>query len=464
MSRRIAETERGSRIMSMTEPLFSSEGGDRNMSETAMQEEKWLFLDVGERESKKLLENKIPVVMASIRSPFNAFGCAFPSAFLNDVLALLNLSDAELIETGTDVRNVYMLHSRQQVRLESRDHIHPEAWTQVKKVLMRYASKLNVAFTVSCPHGRNSPETAEEGNVHVRFWSIPSNYTRTRVTIGSVFGVGLSSAQRDGFAPTNAGIPIADDEGTVIAEVFGTTIYVLCDLVHEPENVDVIMDAILERYAHILEFSPEEIEKHFEDLKKKEHLRVKRAYVRACSRRRESRISQCQSNLRSTEQEINNLQRAIAGHVERLQGFRRELELLKHMDDDTNYGAEYDKLLEVPQVEDVQVSDKVSVTTSEIAITHRGKTYPMGRFRIDFLLNDRFGVVRCYNLDRSFDGGEYYHPHIRGSGECCFGNMAEGIGQLVGEFQFSIATQMIIQFLNSYNPDDAYRAIEELRG
>ena len=447
--------------MQLEEPLFSSEGVDENMTETSVAEEKWLFLDIGDRSATVLTENKIPMVMASIHMPYNAYGCAFPESFKDKVMELFDMPDGDLIESPTDVRNVYMLRSKHNVQLSSRDHIHPSAWESVKAVLMRFSSKLDTSFVVSCPHGRNSQPHTGEDSIHIRFWSIPSNYTRNRVSIGTAFGIGLSSAQCDGFAPTGSGIPIDDDDGNVVAEIVGNTIYVLFDLVHEPENVGPVMGEIMRRYTEIATLTPEELEKHFEELSKRQNNMVKRAYIRACGRRREARLRQFQDSIRAAESTINDFQRRLSVEVQRLRDHRAELKVLENMDDDTDYGAEFDKLLEVPEVEKVDVTDKISVTTKKVVITHEGREFTMGRFRIDFYLRDHIGVLRCHNLDTTFRGGDYYHPHIRSSGECCFGNMSEGIGQLIGEFQFSIATQMLIQFLHSYNPDDAYVPIEE---
>jgi hypothetical protein len=112
---------------------------------------------------------------------------------------------------------------------------------------------------------------------------------------------------------------------------------------------------------------------------------------------------------------------------------------------------------------DVQVSDGViKVFTEHIYITPDGcpDTFDIGKFRMEIYTSGANGGIRFFNLTRkgSITGGGGYgvhHPHVKGSGVACLGNISELVSQLIGEYEYSAVAQLGLQYIKSVNTNDS---------
>jgi uncharacterized protein (DUF433 family) len=77
-----------------------------------------------------------------------------------------------------------------------------------------------------------------------------------------------------------------------------------------------------------------------------------------------------------------------------------------------------------------------------------GQRFRLGAFRVEVHFE---GEVRITNLTEP--RGLYDHPHVR-HGRPCLGNAREGVAKLIGEYEFAAAAQVLLDFLQTVNPQD----------
>jgi hypothetical protein len=124
------------------------------------------------------------------------------------------------------------------------------------------------------------------------------------------------------------------------------------------------------------------------------------------------------------------------------------------------FRTEYRELLALPLVAGVEIVDDVlHVNTAEVAIRHDGDVFTIGTFRIELSLELGIRMINTNNLG---DKQGWDHPHVQG-GYPCLGNLRIGFEKLLAEFQFVPLVSMILQFLESYTPAEAYCAVERWR-
>jgi hypothetical protein len=123
------------------------------------------------------------------------------------------------------------------------------------------------------------------------------------------------------------------------------------------------------------------------------------------------------------------------------------------------YGQEFDRLLAVPKVLDVQGGSgviKVFTDTLYCIDPRTNQRHEIGKFRIEIFTNCANGGVRWYNLSHKVQGywGQSQAPHINNEGGACYGNTAEIWPELIGNYEFAAAAMVAIQFVESVNIDD----------
>jgi hypothetical protein len=123
-----------------------------------------------------------------------------------------------------------------------------ERWKEIERVLQEFADLLKVNIHCENPHGKTCPPVTEDGKLHIRFWSVPEGFKRTKIE--SAFDIHLEDGQNDAAEPTGTGIPVIDPvSGQIVAEVHGGTLYVLFDLPHDGPNVGELMAGIMQQYV-----------------------------------------------------------------------------------------------------------------------------------------------------------------------------------------------------------------------
>ena len=173
-------------------------------------------------------------------------------------------------------------------------------------------------------------------------------------------------------------------------------------------------------------------------------------------------LAETKNSLANAERTILECQEKIIGAVRTESDCKERIKSLTTCEERTTkeFECEFDKLICMDGVENVHVTeDRVEVFTSHVYIKHRKTTYDIGKFRIDISLS---GVLRVHNLTQKITTDQYtlYHPHVKSDGQCCLGNIGPGVAKLIAEYQFAVVTQILIQFLQTYNPDNPYGKIE----
>ena len=442
-----------------------------------MNEESWLFIEATQDEYNRL--TGLPVLYCKIEHPFITTGIAFPFKIKLNIFEKLNLSFENYVPFTnavlTDVTDTYYLKPVSSSEIEYWDNIHRDSWPLIKPILDQYGTMLNTKFKVSCPHGNTRSTRETEGVTYILFWSIPDGNRRYKQQIHSAFGVALGGeGQRDGFKPSNNGFIIYDNDDNALAEIHGNNLYILFDLLHVPNNVDTIMKEIMSQY-YIAKTDPDILEKFMEELKDRELARSRVSYVEACSKRGKAQKEGIIRSLRDLEAQVVASQRVIAQSLIRLKENKLALLNVDQTVDTEFYAREFDKIFQLPGIENIVVdSDNICVFTDTVKIiepfhenNELNAEYTIGKFKICIGIQpSSLGQILCFNIngERSagYDEGDrefLQHPHIRRDGQCCFGNLSEGIAQLIAEFQFSIVIQMVLQFLHSYNREDCYGKI-----
>jgi hypothetical protein len=121
--------------------------------------------------------------------------------------------------------------------------------------------------------------------------------------------------------------------------------------------------------------------------------------------------------------------------------------------------AELRRLAEVPGVAGVEAdleSGTLTVQTAPILIAWNCVEYALGSFRLHL---DLAGDVRIESVERPGPRAAWEHPHVQG-GLPCLGNIRAGVLKLIAEYELALAAQVLIDFLQTYQPDEAYTPIE----
>jgi len=146
--------------------------------------------------------------------------------------------------------------------------------------------------------------------------------------------------------------------------------------------------------------------------------------------------------------EITSLWREIVSLRQRLKGLRQAHENL-----DQHYGSELDRIRGLSGIKSIDVGPGfITVCTDTIYVNFQDKRYRIGDFRLEIYLS---GYFRMNNINNPGRYAYYDHPHIR-DGEPCVGNHTEALSKLIAEGQLSTVVAILLSYLQSYNPEDAY--------
>lgn len=351
----------------------------------------------------------------------------------------------------------------------------------LESVAWDYASTLQLRITLNFPSANFSkPRWGGDVNIHVFSLPIRPNWFGLiprvpLIKMPFAFGHRLSEGTQMAFAPSGKGKALHDQEGRPVAEIIGTNVYILFNLVRQGKDLapillrrvlDLALEAMVEDLGRLLPYSPEHLRlilDHFhrkteaEDLKRKldQRHQGRTGYQKECDGRLEEEIRFLEEEIKTVHETIEEHSSFLTTETRRLMDYRRRLKSLKGVQDEGSFAHEFDYLVEIPEVREVQVQDGiVSIYTNPIHVEYGKKQYNLGSFRVDIQFN---GQVSLKNLTKPY--GLYDHPHVW-DGRPCLGNTRVGLAKLIGEFQLVAATQVLIDFLKTINHKDWYVSIE----
>ncbi len=268
-----------------------------------------------------------------------------------------------------------------------------------------------------------------------------------------------------GMKPWEVSGAIEDQEGYQRAQALVGKNYLRiwgipeCPDQREIENIKRLLDRLL---PQVVEQDPVKLASLIQAGREEARKKSREAYVAGCSARFEKTVAGTRQAIKDGHAAVAQLQQQLVKKIRETSGCERKLEQLencRHGEAD-KYGQEFDKLLAVPKVRDVQVVDgvvKVFTDTLTCADPRTGKRHEIGAFRIEIYTNGASNGVRWFNLTRRVDAYKYKQmaPHVWDDGSACLGNTAEVFPELIGNYEFAAAAMVAIQFVESVNTDDA---------
>ena len=277
-----------------------------------------------------------------------------------------------------------------------------------------------------------------------------------------IYGIELGNYSK--FAPEGTGRVITDPEtATPVFQVEENAAWLLINCAHQGgrSSEHRVFRKICEELAWEVSASPEQKAERVEREAHERRKRSRESCIAECSRRFDKTLAGTREAIERGHVDVRSLQDQLVRRIRETTGAERKLVQLEASRPAATdgYGKEFDKLLAVPKVRDVQIADgTVKVFTDVLFCTDpRTKVmHEIGAFRIE--LYTSHGDVRWHNLTRKVEGtywnGGANAPHVDAGGKACLGTMAEIIPELVANYEFAALAMVAIQFVESVNVDD----------
>lgn len=146
----------------------------------------------------------------------------------------------------------------------------------------------------------------------------------------------------------------------------------------------------------------------------------------------------------------------MAGAIGSLQGLRAQVEALEAslQRNSQQWRDLWDALERHPRITHIgfDMQSRLTLTTDTMTMSHPDHgSRTLGRFKITFTLDGARNLI-FENLDYKRNGR--HHPHIPADGNACFGEAGATIAKYLGELQLIGLVEILIQFLESFNPND----------
>jgi hypothetical protein len=292
-------------------------------------------------------------------------------------------------------------------------------------------------------------------------------------TFMAVCGYPLSPVRRVGWTIVGRhswGRPLQDTEGQTVGLLLGTDVYLLFDLLGQESSIArlvgrAVLDLSLEAgYSLLLLLTglgPATLDARLRRLRQATEVeglgasalwRVPGAGPRDSSGTEvealEGELRELTVNLRTSGRQMRDLERRLSV------AHRRLTELADYQDRPETLARDFDRIVALPGVEDVRVSDSLlQVFTELIVIEYGFRRYRLGRYRLDLYFDGRLFIQ---NLTDRYD--TYDHPHVE-SGRPCLGNIQDWVQRLLAQREFAAATELLLQYLRTVNPSDWRKAI-----
>ncbi len=360
------------------------------------------------------------------------------------------------------------------------------------QVLREYARALGIPFHAYTPASHLSPPRWG-GGLHLHLFALPTRPhwisllpVTPSIEIPAVFSWVLATGTEKALAPGNLfsqGVLKYDQKGHAITGILGENIYILFDLLRQPEalvplilgrTLDLCLGGMLEwlsvgtgRLPHQVQITLHRL-RHATTLATLDHPTV----LRGNPGNQDSQDPGAwpaeereiiQEQIAGMEENLKELSRQMTSQSRLLRNCQERLRILKKSEQSEELLLrEFDGLLDIPEVRNVEVlADRLCVFTDTVDTVVAGKRYRLGRFRLDIRFN---GDVAIKNVTHPY--GYYDHPHVWNA-KPCLGNIAQSVLKLVSEFQWVAAAGLLLEYLKTVNPKEWYTPIdhwEELRG
>lgn len=330
------------------------------------------------------------------------------------------------------------------------------------------------------PRGYSRPRL--DRHLHVHLYALPVRplwldlWARSStLRLPVVLGHRLAEGSRPAYAPPGRlaqGTSLTDEDGRAVLHLLHSNLYVLFDLLGQPEPVARLLlrkslDAALPhlepwlcqvaglptpRLAVLLNRLLRETAADEARLRERARHRAREAYAEQHRRRLREEAGFLEEEVQATERELEELACRLTQETRHLQACRQRLRVVRG--EAGAVAAAADDLARLQEVEGVLEVEAypggVRLVTAPIEVEHAGARYRLGSFQIDLA---ETGAITVRNLTDPH--GLYDHPHVW-DGRPCLGNVREGVAKLVAEYQWVAAAEVLLDFLRTVTPRDWY--------
>lgn len=354
----------------------------------------------------------------------------------------------------------------------------------LRLVVEEYAKALGIRLHVHAPTSRLSPPRWGDG-LHLHLFALPLRPrwlnlwpVTSTIEIPAVFSWPLAADTKKALAPGSLfarGVLKQDQMGHAIGGILGENIYVLFDLLGQPEalasiilrrTLDLCLGGMTEWLSLATGRLPHQVEVTLHRLSHRTTL-VTLDQSAAPGNGETTNHAQCreagtgepgdvlQEQMAGVEQNLKELSRQMALQTRLLRNCQERFRTLTNAEhSEEALVREFEGLLGIPDVRDVEIlEDRLCVFTDTVDTVVAGKRYRLGRFRVDIRFN---GDVAIKNLTRAY--GYYDHPHVWNA-KPCLGNIGQSVLKLVSEFQWVATAELLLEYLKTVNPKEWYTPI-----
>lgn len=362
------------------------------------------------------------------------------------------------------------------------DECHAPVSKRLEPVLEEYAKALGIPMRVHAPVNHFSPPWWGSG-LQLHVFALPAQphwVSLWPITpcleIPAVFSCALTKEKMKALDPRqlfSQGTLKYDRQGHAVAGILGENIYVLFDLLGQPEELvplmlrrtlDLCLEGLTESLSHSNGRLPHQLEvtlnrlSHSTTLASLDHSSPWNGPGTQDPHHREAGAPDnvFQRQTAAVAENLKELSRQMASQTRLLRHCRERLGTLKQAEQSTELLArELDGLLGIPEIRQIQVlEDRLRVFTDTVDTVVASKRYRLGCFRLDIRFN---GDVDIKNLTRAH--GYYDHPHVWNA-KPCLGNIRQSVLKLVSEFQWVATTELLLEYLKTVNPNGWYTPID----
>ena len=233
---------------------------------------------------------------------------------------------------------------------------------------------------------------------------------------------------------------------------------------HNPDGL-ITLDWIFTSSVTTYHSLKDKIYRYFKMITEPQFTSQRELYINSCSKLYKKNIVAMESSFSNYTNEINEYNQKLIEVMRDREILLMRLDPLRSSADSKNRWAdiEYDKLCASPHVKDVIITGNIiQIITDTISINYKGESFNIGEFKIELYTDGSGDGVKVFNLTKPRNGRA--HPHVlQSTGYCCLGNIKNGMLKLLAGYEYVVLAQMMITFLQSYNPDNTYEKISTWR-
>lgn len=300
------------------------------------------------------------------------------------------------------------------------------------------ANERGIRLASWCGHSNAVPRTWGE---------IPGTFYRDATPRDLLYADILRPGQ-DGLAEPLVVTHEGNGEEFPYGEVLDRQIYYFVNLeggFNDPEQLDpnVLFGRAFERS---IDMGPE--------IERRQQEAAMRLFVSDMQQSRDGLIENRRRDLTSYEQQIRSYQNSMQEQITAARNTQREIDSLERTDSlsEEDLRAQWEAIQRHAYVVNVDYRNgRMTIDTKALAMEHpdTGERVGIGHFRIE--MDPSSGHVHLRNQDGGRRGRD--HPHVQ-EGEACWGNIGSQITRYVSDRNYSSAFELIIPYLQSFNPQD----------